>query len=342
MRHPPDDEGRRALECFRELLPNWTKCTNGFDQGTYHKPISEAVNHLYLQPNLETFRYIAIILDIDKPNFHWNDCYGRRPTIIASNPIKPNAEPEPQRSHWIYLLKEPVLTGKNARIKPQVYLHNVAKAMKIQAQAAADQGYGRGLTKNPLHPHWHVDAWLKLYLLEELSESILPGTQEEMIRQSKLGDQAEGVSESPNPLIFNDVRLQMYQFARENLGEPNLETLIHNRTRELVAGAEAKFGVLLGPGERKATTKSIAGFCYRNAENFGKPKRKTKDDAELKERQSASANATNEKRKANTAKRIHKAITEIEADGKKVTVSEISRHTGITRYNIRKSGALKK
>ena len=321
----------RILSRFEFNLPFRPYCTNDKERGIWYTDKEQALLCRYIQPNFGTHSYI--MLDIDSDNVWWYDCDLPEPTIRTTT--KENG-----KSHWLYELQHPVFVWKNrARSKPIEYLNNITLAMTIQAETA-DLNYTGLLTKNPCHQYWRVETWNNRYTLAELDEYIRLETRNELKIRRKQRDKAEYSSRGRNCYLFDFGRYHAYSIA---IKHKNVDTLYQDVLEQInYQNALTYPGNLLPQRECEQIAWSIAKWTFPRRHNLGKGRNKTKDKGDLRQRQVKSAKTTNQKRKDKTRTRIHKAIREIEASGKKVTTAEIHRATGIAKTTIYRTGILKK
>lgn len=137
---------REQRELFRADLPSTPYCMarrDGRPAGRmYVQPLYIAARFPYIQIN-PPWLTAALVFDIDRPGgasaWYLNDM----PEPVAAVINKSN-----QHAHLIFVLNAPVLTGTNARRKPQVLMAAIYGAMC--ARMEADPAYSGLIAKNPL------------------------------------------------------------------------------------------------------------------------------------------------------------------------------------------------
>lgn len=308
------------LARFNYNLPLKPYCTNDFNKyGIHYTEKEQAVRHRYIQPCFGIEAYVR--LDVDHDNTYWYDHDLPQPTIRTINR-------ENGHSHWLYELKEPVYTWSRANPKIANWFKQINKGFTIQADA--DPGYNGLLTKNPLIDHWIVATWDNRYTLGELNECIRADTQEQLIVKRKQADKAESAP-GRNCHLFDHGRFFAYPIAREHklvgtLYTEILDVINQENTEEFPNNP-------LPSRECEQIAHSIAQWTWPRRFDFKIPN-KVKDIEDLKERQSKSAEATNQKRKDKTRETIRKAVAELEAEGQKITGTAVIKKSGLSRRTV--------
>lgn len=152
------------LELFRESLPKKPYCSDDLTFGLRVRPASEAVKHLYIQPNGPT-NTAWLIYDLDRStaSFDWQTRHVATPNWVATNIDNGHA-------HLAYGLGKPVWTQYGQRDAAFRYMASIDVAMTDVLEA--DPGYSKLICKNPLRPDvWKVDLYQpELYDLPWLAD----------------------------------------------------------------------------------------------------------------------------------------------------------------------------
>jgi hypothetical protein len=231
-----------------------------------------ALKFKYIQPNSPTHRY-SIVLDIDarESALIWYDAGLPPPNLTIANP-------ENGRTHQIYLLKTPVRTTPDARIRPQVYCDAIESAYMqrinqfVEAtgfhsrygRSGADTGYVGLICKNPIHEHWITKSYNDApYELDELAEYI-PTTKGE--RKSRGGVDAYAEN-GRNCRLFTDAR-QWLIGAQRAAGYPDCNVLYEMTLNYALNANSALFRHhergILGVNDVKSIARSISKYHYVN------------------------------------------------------------------------------
>lgn len=240
------------LDLFSDKLPHKPYCTDDLASGLIIRSKSHAIQRRYIQHNPPPV-LAFMVYDLDRPDsaLAWNDSNLPPPAWVAVNP-------ENGHSHHAYGLLAPVARTDAARGAPLKLAASIEAA--YGAKLDADRGYSGLITKNPLHPHWHVfcpaneAANFGYYDLSELSEYVtLP---------NKLPKGRESVGLGRNVSLFDDLRTWSYRAVRDNW-RPNGFNAWHSA---VLAKAERlnQFAEPLPYSEIKATAKSVAKWVWQN------------------------------------------------------------------------------
>jgi len=144
---------REQRSLFRETLPDNPYCMtrrNGRPSGRMLiRPLYAAARFPYIQVNAPWLT-VCLLFDIDRPGAAGAWCAADLPEPVATVENRANGH-----AHTIFALSAPVLTGWNARRKPQALLAAIYGAMAERMNA--DPGYSGLIAKNPLAGRaWHV------------------------------------------------------------------------------------------------------------------------------------------------------------------------------------------
>lgn len=240
------------LDLFSDRLPNKPYCTDDLAAGLQIRNKASATKRRYIQHNPPPV-LAFMIYDLDRPNsaLAWNDVNLPAPAWVSVNP-------ENGHSHIAYGLIAPVARTDAARAAPL----RLAAAIEVAygAKLDADKGYSGLITKNPLHPHWHVyypapeAANFGYYELAELAEYVtLP---------NKLPKGREAVGIGRNVSLFDDLRKWSYRAIRLHWrpdGFKAWQSVVLEKAESL-----NQFSEPLPYAEIKATAKSVAKWTWKN------------------------------------------------------------------------------
>ena len=232
---------------FYEKLPKKPYCSDDLGHGVIIRPKSTAIQKQYIQHNPPCL-ITSLVFDIDRPDayFSWSDANLPPPHWIARNRQNNHA-------HMGYILSAPVCTSDNARQKAITYLAKIQRAYTTALDA--DRGYSGLITKNPCHNTWETHLFDVLpydlgYLADFVELEELPTAPKEV---SGLGR---------NCAMFDTVRWWAYEAIREHRGS-SFDTWLAEVLKEAV-NVNSAFTKPLGYSEVKATSKSIAEYCWKN------------------------------------------------------------------------------
>lgn len=230
---------------FYQNLPHKPYCTDELGY-TFINPKPIAIKKRYLQHNPPCM-VVYLVFDIDRSDavMAWFDAGLPLPTWTAQNPANGHA-------HIGYELKAPVPTTRAAKQKIVEYLAKIEAGMA--RKLGADVGYSGLLTKNPCHIHWRTTIWTdEKYELNYLADFV------DLLPLSKK-EQSEGLGR--NCTMFDIVRKWAYKAIREHRGS-SFDTWLGEVLKEAV-NVNSAFTKPLGYSEVKATSKSIAKYCWKN------------------------------------------------------------------------------
>ncbi len=175
------------------------------------RQLKTAVKQPYIQANPPHLR-VWMIFDIDRPDgaFRWQDVNLLAPTWNAIHQNNGHA-------HTTWGISAPVLVDSpDMRQAPLRYLCAIEAGFR--EKLGADRDYSGLMTKNPIHPDWHVITYggpdLLLYDLDELAEWIdlskfIP----------KRGKNPDLIGLGRNCALFENLRHWAYRNIRHYKGE---------------------------------------------------------------------------------------------------------------------------
>jgi hypothetical protein len=239
------------LDLFSNNLPNKPYCTDDLGAGLLIRCKASAIQRRYIQHNPPPL-LAYMVYDLDRPDsaLAWNDAHLPAPAWVSVNP-------ENGHCHIAYGLIAPVARTDAALAAPLRLAAAVEAA--YGSKLDADRGYSGLITKNPLHPHWHVYAPASeaanhgYYELLELAEYVaLPKT-------LPRGREAAGIGR--NVSLFDDLRKWAYRAIRAHW-RPNGYKAWHLAVLEK-ANALNCFPEPLPIAEIQATAKSVSKYTWR-------------------------------------------------------------------------------
>lgn len=255
MTQPMQDRVYNQLDLFRNTLPKKPYCTNDLKFGLHIRSASNAVKHLYIQPN-DPNNTAWLVYDLDRPtaSIDWQDRHVATPNWIATNMDNGHA-------HLAYGLGSPVWTQYGKKDPAFRYMASIDVAMTKVLEA--DPGYSKLICKNPLREDfWKVDLYqTELYDLPWIADYL----NLEPYKDARRNLPEEGLGR--NCTLFGHVRRWAYQKIRE----PWLsEDFFLSAVVEYATGFNAiKFAHPLPYTEIEATAKSIAKWTWRNMSPAG-------------------------------------------------------------------------
>jgi hypothetical protein len=239
------------LDLFSSNLPKKPYCTDDLGAGLLIRCKALAIQRRYIQHNPPPLlAYMVYDLDRSDSALAWADAHLPAPAWVSVNP-------ENGHCHIAYGLLAPVARTDAARAEPL----RLAAAIEAAygAKLDADRGYSGLITKNPLHPHWHVycpateAANNGYYELAELAEYvILPKT---------LPRRREAAGIGRNVSLFDDLRQWAYKAVR-GYWRPAGYKAWHLAVLEK-ANALNCFPEPLPIAEIQATAKSVSKYTWQ-------------------------------------------------------------------------------
>lgn len=244
-------------------LPHHPFCTKQYDSGYGPKirNVDNALRYKYIQANAPSIVW-RLVFDLDYagaafayepanlPSFSWS----------ATNPQNGHA-------HVAYELEIPV-NMIDASTKASRFLVNIEKA--IGKRLKADKAFAGYLIKNPIHRHWKtLEHRQKPYSLWELAEWVDIELKTPKIKLSKNLNE-DVYSFGRNFAMFELLRKWAYVAIRDYWcphGHDEWRQACFNMIDELWGNDEINWGVKshgYGSNERKATSKSVADYTWRN------------------------------------------------------------------------------
>jgi hypothetical protein len=240
------------LDLFQSKIPHKPYCTDDLASGLLIRCKSHAIQRRYIQHNPPPL-LAFMVYDLDRPNsaLAWYDADLPAPAWVSVNP-------ENGHCHIAYGLIAPVARTDAARAEPLRLAAAIESAYGDKMDA--DRGYSGLITKNPLHPHWHVycpaneSANHGYYELSELAEYVtLP-------KKLPRGKEAAGVGR--NVSLFDDLRKWAYRAVRlhwKPAGFPAWQAACLDKAESL-----NQFPEPLPYAEIKATAKSVSKWTWQN------------------------------------------------------------------------------
>jgi len=255
---------REQRELFREGLPDNPYCMTrreGRPSGRMLiRPLYVASRFPYIQVN-PPWLTVALLFDIDRPGAAGAWCAADLPEPVATVTNRDNGH-----AHTIYVLNAPVLTGYNARRKPQNLMAAIYGAMTERMNADTD--YSGLIAKNPLAGRaWQV-LWSRhpaRYELKFLAEFL---TDRELKKHFPCkANRVHLVSIGRNVDTFNAVREWSYRavkrYWRANANE------WHDAVLYQVQDVNACYTNPMAENECRAIAKSIANWTWRRLSPAG-------------------------------------------------------------------------
>lgn len=176
------------------------------------------------------------------------------PTWIAVN------RDHKQHSHVAYALATPVCTTPNGHEKPIKYVAAI-EALMTKA-LGADRGYAGFVTKNPLHPRYHL-LWgsAHAYDLGELAEYL---SLENYKPPRSLEIDSTGLGR--NSTLFLELRTWAYVAIREyrEMRSATANVAWLAEVTGQAAEINSRFAVPLPESEVRHAAKQVAKFCWKN------------------------------------------------------------------------------
>jgi hypothetical protein len=152
-----------TLSHFRDALPYRPYCSDDLSTGLVIRGRDQALKHRYIQHSPPVLR-CWLVFDIDRPGgvLAWEDADLPPPQISIRTPTN-------QHGQLLYGLLVPVCTSDAARQGPLRLAAAIERAYTELLEA--DRSYAGQIVKNPFHPDWATECWLRtLYELQELAD----------------------------------------------------------------------------------------------------------------------------------------------------------------------------
>lgn len=244
-----------------------------------------------------------------------------------------------RRAHIHYAI-ESVCTSDAGRLKPIQYLAAIQQAYCLALDA--DPGYTGFITKNPLHPGWHVwELHNRVYSLGELADYV-ELQKKRWTRKHAANDAHHGLGR--NCALFHRLRFWAYDHVKWHREQGSS---YDHWMKVVLKECEQKnsFAQPLPYSEVKSTAKSVGKWVWTKYWPDGKPIRRgvmaesfqqSQLPLDLTTRQRLAARRTNQARREATEEKIINAIGELTAAGKRVSVAAISRLSGVSRQALYK------
>lgn len=230
-------------------LPRKPYCTNDLSTGLKIRPLKQAIEQRYIQPNPPGMTHF-LLFDLDRPDAgsYWMDANAQPPSFIIKNP-------ENGHAHYLYALQHGVCTTSAAKQKPMRYLAAIEQAMCRDLKA--DPGYAGLITKNPLHRHWQtIPVHTRLYSLADLALDLDLNTANDDKRESY------GYGLGRNCSVFDELRHWAYRSVSE-FWRPGGFDGWQRAVRERAHGCNM-FSSPLQPKEIDQIAKSVAKWVWKH------------------------------------------------------------------------------
>lgn len=321
------------IQGVKGTLPPFARAM--FEKGTestasYWKPIDTALDAPWIQLH-RTNRHF-LMLDFDDQGWDaWRNL-PLPPNFVCHNPKSGNH----QAFFW---LETPVHCHESAKTsKAYRYLSILEKV--IDQKYGGDEGFTRGISKNPFSPTWDV-SWIHdhKFSLKELENGligertkVLYGNKNTIVKCDKTGRTLRHSS------LFESVRFKAYRQVKKYKEIDNIE---YSDWYRVVLGWVNDANVFeyaepLPLSSVRNTAKSISKWVWYvyNYNDKKQRDRRVMSDEELKSRQSLAAKMTNESAKAATEAKIKVAINHLIEQGKKPSKAAVARIVKISRVQV--------
>jgi hypothetical protein len=304
---------------FYEHLNEAVITTNDFAEGTKFRKREKVANFAYAGLNPMYRQYLSFDLDAPQAAFLYEDQNLPPPTIITVNR-------ENGHAHYLYLLKTPVAYHANSRDGPQKFFEAVQDAMTLRLNA--DPAFTHTLTKNPLHPRWHVLTHPVSYDLSDFTEYV------DLKRRPPRPLPGHVLINGRNDHLFHTLRFWGYSAVHGHLREDAWHIAVLEQALEI----NAAFADPLPFQEVKATTKSVSRWVWSHRGNIGVPREKVMNftDEPPKLRQKMAAVRTNQLRSANAIRKLKSTYDSLIAQGTPATPILLQAHSGLNIRTVRK------
>ncbi|WP_201149959.1 replication initiation protein, partial [Klebsiella michiganensis] len=241
-------------DILKSQIPLKPYATNNLDFGLTIQNKNKALDMLYLQVNHPLYLH-TMIFDLDKENcfYEFENAHLPIPSFITKSP-------ESGRCHYGYMLNAPITSTEKSRQKPVKFARAVY--FNMATRLGADLGYAGLITKNPMNSHWSP-FWsgADLYELNDLADCF------DDLEEPKKRENT-GLAFGRNVEMFDTIR----QWAYKNVLKYKSESSFNDFHNELLLkcqmhNAYLNANDLLPYNEIKATSKSIAKWCWSKFEN---------------------------------------------------------------------------
>lgn len=308
----------QQLRDFYEHLNKAVLTTNDFSEGTKFRKREKVAEYAYAGLNPLYRQYLSF--DIDVPQvFLYEDLNLPPPSIITVNR-------ENGHCHYLYHIRTPIAFHSNSRDGPQKFYEAVLDAMTLRLNA--DPAFTHTLTKNPLHPRWHVLTHPVSYDLSDFTEYV------DLKRRQPKPLPGHVLINGRNDHLFHTLRFWGYSAVHSHLREDAW----HMEVLEQALEINATFAASLPFPEVKATAKSVSKWIWKNRNNIGTHRSKVLKftDESPQKRMSMGADYTNQLRTANAIQTLKTAYDSLTAQGIAATPLVLQSHTGLNIKTVRK------
>ena len=310
-------------EQFLSNLPKKPYATDDLKYGIKITPQSAAIRKKYIQHNHPDW-LTCLVFDIDKNAYNILEDSRAKPNLAIFN--RKNLD----SAHFIYLLKTPVNTGSNGRLKPIRYVQAIEDSLAHYLQA--DPDYVGLLTKNPKHAQ-HLTH-------EPNSQPWELGHLSDFLDFSQTKKKREVSAHGRHCIIFDRLRFKAYEIVEEYRKAGAFELF----KRVLMSYAEENNNFTNLPqlpySSIKATVKSVSKWTWDNY--TGETKKRGRDSGlnqfltDPKDKQALAAIKTNEQRREATEAKIKAAVKHLQAKGAKTTQKAVAELSGLHKNTVQK------
>jgi hypothetical protein len=310
---------------FIESLPEKVRSTSNWEDGTKFRTKRNALKDKYIEHNQLYKKYIPVDIDREQSAYAFEELNLPIPTIITINPDNTHC-------HYLYELNTPVIYTENGRRKPQQFYESVDIA--ITKALNGDTAYVGKFTKNPLHKCWKVINNNISYDLEDFQEYL------DLTPERKKQDNIAFDYEGRNSTIFNNLRFWAY-----------VEVKSHNTFASFMQSVEIKaisindeFYILqagkLAFKEVFTIAMSVGKWTWKHRYSIGNCTNRgcmqLPESMALKQKQSLSAERTNDVKKKSSFDLIFDSATALKTKGSIVTKNSVALHSGLSFDTVKR------
>ena len=305
-----------ALSRFFENLPNYPRGTDSLKAGCRRSPKHVAIKRRYIELNKENYSVTYLPYDCDSPigMLMWHIRSLPPPTLSVSNW-------DNFRSHLTWELETSVHLGGNASQRAINYLDVVRRGFTQALDA--DPSFGGLLSKNPLSDFWFVDAYDRVYDLDELAEAV-----RDITLPKKQSSKKHEIEYEPDDSLFvyHNTRWYMYTITADyDRSEP-----LYDKADAYVRELSTDFSLNLPESKIRSNAKSISKFCWNHRDDF------IANRAAFIEIQRQRAYRSHKARKRNNTIKILRATRKLRKEDQTITKSAVAEEAGLTRKSVSK------
>ena len=319
---------------YQDSLPFKPWCSNDLSLQPVVRPAHMALNWLYLQHNRPNMAYWMVIrMDHDHPHA-WYAVDLPAPNFIVYDSVSGYAD-----AYWGI---DPVCTSSIARPKPIIFASAIENTYQLKCQG--DRNFDGLLGRNPYHPDWIVEELHgKVYPLRELANPVKLRNRMPTARlraEKAANDEHFGLAR--HLILFDRTRWKAYAMVHSFRDADNYAGFLAAVTKACVAANS--FPQPLEQAVVTAKARRVARWtwqCYhpKNWKNRGVLKNELEASGRflsLQEKQREGALYTAGQKRSRTEEKIIDAIGTLTGQGKKVSMSAVSRLVGVSQQNISK------